>query len=66
MTSRTSRTPSRRMRTTCRFERLIRTLVVAGALVAADAQEIVIRHENDRVGAIHVHFPRAGYDVVAA
>ncbi len=34
MTSRTSRTPSRRMRTTCRFERLIRTLVVAGALVA--------------------------------
>lgn len=39
---------------------------VAGTLVAADAQEIVIRHENDRVGAIHVHFPRAGYDVVAA
>lgn len=34
MTSRTSRTPSRRMRTTCRSERWFRTLVVAGALVA--------------------------------
>lgn len=39
---------------------------VRGILVAADARAVVIRHENDRVGVIHLHFPRAGYEVVAA
>ena len=38
---------------------------VRGLLVAADAEEVVIRHENDRVGVVHIHFPRAGYEVLA-
>lgn len=39
---------------------------VRGTLVAADAQEIVLRTDNDRVGVIALHFPRAGFDVIAA
>ena len=39
---------------------------IRGALVAADAQEVVVMHRNDRVGAVHVHFPRAGFDVLPA
>ena len=39
---------------------------IRGALVAADAEEVVIRHENGRVGTVHVHFPRAGFEVLAA
>lgn len=39
---------------------------IHGTLVAADAEEVVIRHENGRVGTVHIHFPRAGYDVLAA
>jgi glutathione S-transferase len=39
---------------------------VRGTLVAADGRVVVIRHENDRVGAVHLHFPRAGYEVAAA
>ena len=39
---------------------------IRGALVAADAEEVVIRHENERVGAVHTHFPRAGFEVLAA
>ena len=39
---------------------------VTGMLVAADAQEVVIRHTDARVGEVNLHFPRAGYDVVAA
>lgn len=39
---------------------------VRGALVAADAQEVVIRHANDRVGVVHIHFPRAGFEVQPA
>ncbi|MBV8402144.1 MAG: glutathione S-transferase family protein [Acetobacteraceae bacterium] len=39
---------------------------VHGALVAANAEEVVIRHENERVGVVHIHFPRAGYDVLAS
>ena len=31
---------------------------IAGTLVSADASEIVIRHEDPRVGAVHVHLPR--------
>ena len=38
---------------------------VEGTLVAADGQEVVIRRSDARVGDVHVHFPRAGYDVVA-
>jgi len=38
---------------------------VCGLLVAADAEEVIVRHENDRVGVVHIHFPRAGYEVLA-
>jgi len=37
---------------------------VAGTLVAASDQEVVIRRTDDGVGDVHLHFPRAGYDVV--
>lgn len=39
---------------------------IRGALVAADAEEAVIRHENEQVGAVHIHFLRAGFEVLAA
>ena len=39
---------------------------IRGALVAADAREVVVMHRNDQVGAIHIHFPRAGFDVQPA
>lgn len=39
---------------------------IRGTLVAADPQRFTIRHENERVGTIHVHFPRSGYSPVAA
>lgn len=39
---------------------------VRGTLVAADAQELVIRSSHPRVGEVAVHFPRVGFDVVAA
>lgn len=39
---------------------------VRGTLAFADADEIVIRHEGPRTGAVHVHFPRFGYSAVAA
>ena len=38
---------------------------VVGQLVAADAQEIVIRSKDLSVGDINIHFPRAGFDVTA-
>ena len=38
---------------------------IRGTLVAADAEELVIRSSNARVGEINIHFPRAGFDVVA-
>jgi hypothetical protein len=38
---------------------------IHGTLVAADAEEMVIGHENERVGTVHIHFPRLGYDVRA-
>jgi glutathione S-transferase len=37
---------------------------VTGRLLAADAQEIVVRSHHPRVGAVNLHFPRAGYDVI--
>ena len=39
---------------------------IRGTLVAADAQEVIIMHRNDRVGVVHIHFPRAGFDVQPA
>ncbi len=39
---------------------------IRGTLVAADAREVVVMHRNDQVGAIHIHFPRAGFDVQPA
>jgi glutathione S-transferase len=36
---------------------------VTGNLVALTADEIIIRHEGDHVGTVHVHFPRLGYRV---
>ena len=39
---------------------------VHGTLIAADAEELVFRHENERVGTVHIHFPRLGYDVLPA
>ena len=39
---------------------------VRGTLVAADAEEVVIGHTDERVGTVHIHFPRLGYDVVPA
>jgi glutathione S-transferase len=38
---------------------------VRGELLAANAQEIVIRSEHPSVGEVHIHFPRAGFDVTA-
>ena len=38
---------------------------VRGQLVAADAQEIVIRSEHASVGEINIHFSRAGFDITA-
>ena len=39
---------------------------IAGTLVAANASRIVIAREDPAVGALHVHFPRAGYIVTSA
>jgi len=36
---------------------------VAGTIVTASPNEIAIRHENDSVGEVVVHFPRLGYRV---
>lgn len=38
---------------------------VRGQLLAADAQELVIKSEHPTVGEINIHFPRAGFDVIA-
>lgn len=39
---------------------------VEGVLVAADAQEIVIRKDTPETGALHIHFPRAGFETLPA
>lgn len=39
---------------------------VRGTLVAADMQELIIRSSHPRVGAVNIHFPRSGFDAVAA
>jgi glutathione S-transferase len=37
---------------------------VAGRLLALSADEVVLRHEDPSVGAVNLHFPRVGFDVV--
>ena len=39
---------------------------VRGTLLAANSSELVIRSEHPRVGQVNIHFPRVGFDVVAA
>lgn len=39
---------------------------VKGTLVAASAAEIVIHRRDPQAGDLHLHFPRLGFDVVAA
>lgn len=36
---------------------------VSGTLVYQDAEEIVIRREDERAGVVHVHFPRYGFRI---
>jgi glutathione S-transferase len=38
---------------------------VAGALLAIDDREIVIKRRAPEVGELHLHFPRVGFDVTA-
>jgi len=38
---------------------------VAGRLLAWNAEEVVLRHEDPSVGAVNLHFPRVGFDVAA-
>ena len=37
---------------------------VAGRLLAWSADEVILRHEDPSVGAVNLHFPRVGFDVV--
>ena len=39
---------------------------VKGTLVAASASQIVIHRHDPQAGDLHLHFPRVGFDVVAA
>ncbi|MEM8769409.1 MAG: glutathione S-transferase family protein, partial [Pseudomonadota bacterium] len=39
---------------------------VAGALVAASSEEVVIARETPETGAVMTHFPLIGFDVSAA
>ena len=39
---------------------------VAGTLVAASGDEVVIHRRDMQAGDLHIHFPRLGFDVVAA
>lgn len=41
-------------------------VAVTGTLVAADDNEVVIHRRDGQAGDLHVHFPRLGFDVVAA
>ena len=37
-----------------------------GTLIATTPDRITVRHEDERAGTVHVHFPRLGYSLVAA
>jgi hypothetical protein len=39
---------------------------VAGTLVGLSADEVVLRRVDERAGAVHVHFPRFGYQIKEA
>ena len=39
---------------------------VHGVILAWTVDEIVVRHEDPSVGKVNLHFPRVGFDVVAA
>ena len=39
---------------------------VNGTLVAASDRELVIHRKDAQAGSLHIHFPRLGFDVVAA
>ena len=39
---------------------------VTGTLLAASAEEIVVRHTDPRVGEINLYFPLAGFDICPA
>ncbi len=39
---------------------------VSGTLVAADATEIILHSHTPQAGDVHVHFPRAGFEMKAA
>jgi glutathione S-transferase len=39
---------------------------IAGVLVAADRERVVIARDEPSLGRLHVHFPRVGYIVTAA
>lgn len=39
---------------------------VTGTLVAADSSEIIIHRNDPQTGDIHIHFPRAGFEMKAA
>jgi len=38
---------------------------VAGTLVGLNAHEVVLRRSDERAGTVHVHFPRAGFQIKA-
>jgi glutathione S-transferase len=37
---------------------------IAGELLAIDDMRIVLRRSDERVGTVHLHFPRIGFDVI--
>jgi hypothetical protein len=37
---------------------------VRGTLVAATDERYVLARETERLGTVHVHFPRAGYELL--
>jgi len=39
---------------------------VSGTLVAAGEHEVVIHRRDEQAGNLHIHFPRLGFDLVAA
>jgi hypothetical protein len=39
---------------------------VTGELVFSGREEIILRREDERAGTLHVHFPRYGFQIIAA
>ncbi|MNR51522.1 hypothetical protein D3C85_1712040 [compost metagenome] len=38
---------------------------VAGELLFAGSEELIVRREDERAGLVHVHFPRFGFRIEA-